>query len=426
VKGIMQRGDHRIFEFSDFRVEVAEHSLIRNGNAIPLRPKLFDLLVYLLEHSGVVLEKDEITKAVWGSLSQGSAEHPTANLTVNISNLRQALGDDSEKPMFIETVPHRGYRFRALVQLAEAPQAQNGHPVFSSVVVGNGSSHSHEPVIGSALVGRFTSKISVTDESESQARQKPKSVFWKSSQSAVIAASIVLVAIAAWLVWAVAKPRSNSLPEVANSSNSSNSSNSPGNLMGKELRSGNTVFVPQIVSIEPDAPSAWIGDKPIKIRGSGFRSGLSVMMLFPGGGSATLQGVAVLDVTANEFTLLADFNNNPGEYRIRINSAEGVNSNWFDFDVLPASLLPEINEVKQAKADNGKLRLAISGRNFLQSVHAVLTYPDGQKEYLTGHRVTGELFQVVFDPRGMAGPFRLQAQNAGKGSNIVSFSIANP
>ena len=98
-------------------------------------------------------------------------------------------------------------------------------------------------------------------------------------------------------------------------------------------------------------------------------------MLFPGGGSATLSGTQLLDVQPDEFTMLVDFNNNPGEYRIRIHSPEDLHSDWFVFDVSPISLLPQITDIKQIGFIEGsptKARVDIIGSNFLQHAHAVL------------------------------------------------------
>lgn len=418
----MRMNDRRIFEFAEFRLDMAEHTLTRNGKAISLRPKLFELLVFFLEHRGEILEKDEITSAVWGGLSQGSADHPSANLTVNISNLRQALGDDSEKPMFIETLPHRGYRFISLVRVTETQQVRQAETRLSAAVGGGHQVFSSAYETAAATVaplwsesssdGRVDAPASATLGIKSPASVGQNWFFPKLSRRTLVVVSTTLLTTATLLVWVMSKPGVTSQPEAVNSS---------GNLTGKEPASA-----PHIEFIEPASPLAWIGDKPIKIHGSGFQPGSTVLMVFPGGGSATLNGVAVQNAKFDELTMTVDFNNNPGEYRIRVNSPEGTNSSWFVFDVLPVNLLPIINEVKQIGTINGKVRIAVSGSNFSQSVHAVVLYPDGQKDYLPGPRVSGELFKGQFDPRGLTGPFKLQIQNMGKGSNVVSFNVSNP
>lgn len=86
---------------------------MRDGKALTLTPKLFDLLCFLVANRGRVIEKEEIFKALW---PDSFVEEN--NLTVNIAMLRKALGERS----LIETVPKRGYRFAAEV-IEELPLA---------------------------------------------------------------------------------------------------------------------------------------------------------------------------------------------------------------------------------------------------------------------------------------------------------------
>jgi len=96
--------NHRVFAFGDFRVDCEERALLRDGERVPLTPKVFDLLLLLVEHHGQVVEKDRLMKAVWPD-----AFVEEGNLTQNISVLRKTLNDEGQR--FIQTVPRRGYRF---------------------------------------------------------------------------------------------------------------------------------------------------------------------------------------------------------------------------------------------------------------------------------------------------------------------------
>jgi len=442
----------RIYEFADFRMDVGERVLSRDGKVVPLRPKLFDLLVFLIENRGRVLEKEEITRAVWGTLKQGSADSPSANLNVNISHLRHELGDDPEKPLLIETIKGRGYRFLPLAHVIESPPAKPSHPYLSAVRDASGVAKpallsefdalpdtrpdTGEDGVAAERVGQTNGAgaAAAAELQDEKIVSTPraggrKAVFFRWT---LIAAAIVIAVmiIAAWaitkagrrLILDGAKPTADQ-PEERPSSSAGNPAG--GRFSGSQTGEASAVE-PRIDSIEPVTPLAWIGDKPIKVNGRGFRPGLSVMMLFPGGGSANLTGVATLNITPESFILIADFNNNPGEYSIRVNLAEGLQSNWWAFNVHPVNLMPEIDEVKQGREVNGKRQVTVNGRNFLQSVHAVLVHPGGYTEYLPVSRASADSFNVLFDPRGQTGPFRLQAQNAGKGSNAVSFSISQP
>src|SRR5262245_9314346 len=105
----MSNQPKHIFEFGSYRLDASERLLWRNGETVSLQPKIFDLLLVLVEHNGRLLEKDELMKLVWPNTIVEEA-----NLTNNISILRKALGENGDR--FIETAPRRGYRFVAGVR----------------------------------------------------------------------------------------------------------------------------------------------------------------------------------------------------------------------------------------------------------------------------------------------------------------------
>src|SRR5215468_10580329 len=97
-----------IYEFGPFRLDVAERLLLRDGEVVPLQPKVFDLLLALVERHGRLVEKEELMTAVWPDTFVEEA-----NIASNISILRKTLSENGER--LIETVPKRGYRFVAEV-----------------------------------------------------------------------------------------------------------------------------------------------------------------------------------------------------------------------------------------------------------------------------------------------------------------------
>ena len=96
--------------FKTFRLDTANHLLWRNGDRVPIAPKGFDVLAYLVEHAGRVVTQDEILEALWPD----TYVNPEV-LRKYIQEIRKALGDRPDNPEFIETLPKRGYRFVALV-----------------------------------------------------------------------------------------------------------------------------------------------------------------------------------------------------------------------------------------------------------------------------------------------------------------------
>ena len=105
-----------VHEFGPFRLDTAERLLLRAGQPVPLTPKAFDLLIYLVERHGRLITKKELLSAVWPNTFVEEA-----NLTYTVSALRRALGDSQEGERYIQTVPTRGYRFLAAVAPGEQP-----------------------------------------------------------------------------------------------------------------------------------------------------------------------------------------------------------------------------------------------------------------------------------------------------------------
>jgi len=96
--------------FKSFRLDTANHFLWRDGDRVPLAPKGFDVLAYLVEHVGQVMTQDEILEALWPE----TYVNPEV-LRKYIQEIRKALRDRPDNPEFIETLPKRGYRFVAPV-----------------------------------------------------------------------------------------------------------------------------------------------------------------------------------------------------------------------------------------------------------------------------------------------------------------------
>ena len=104
-------------QFGPFLIDVGERMLRRDGEPVPLTPKAFDVLVALLEKPGQLISKEELLQKVWPDTFVEES-----NLAYNIFALRKALGDTAENSRYIETVPKKGYRFRASVSPASPPR----------------------------------------------------------------------------------------------------------------------------------------------------------------------------------------------------------------------------------------------------------------------------------------------------------------
>lgn len=102
------------FRFGEFRLDAARRELSKRGEPVVVQPRVFDLLVFLVEHRDRAVSKDELQDAVWTGMVVTEA-----SLTRAVMKLRQALGDDASTQSVIKTVHGHGYRFVA--PIAESP-----------------------------------------------------------------------------------------------------------------------------------------------------------------------------------------------------------------------------------------------------------------------------------------------------------------
>jgi len=98
--------------FGPFEVRAASGELLKDGRRVRVQDQPFRLLVVLLEHAGQVVTREELQHRIWPGNTFVDFD---SSLRVAVRKLRDALGDDAERPMFIETIPKRGYRFLAQV-----------------------------------------------------------------------------------------------------------------------------------------------------------------------------------------------------------------------------------------------------------------------------------------------------------------------
>jgi len=99
--------------FGPFRLDPAKRVLWRGDEVVPLAPRALDLLVALAEQHGDVVPKQTLMDRVWpGTFVE------EANLSVNVSALRKALGNQPDGRPYIETLARRGYRLAAPVRAA--------------------------------------------------------------------------------------------------------------------------------------------------------------------------------------------------------------------------------------------------------------------------------------------------------------------
>jgi DNA-binding response OmpR family regulator len=97
-----------VVDLGRVQVDIAGHRLLRDGDALPVKPKAFELLVFLLRHPGQVFTRDQLLERVWGYDYAGE----TRTVDVHVHWLRSQIEEEPSSPRFIHTVRGVGYGFR--------------------------------------------------------------------------------------------------------------------------------------------------------------------------------------------------------------------------------------------------------------------------------------------------------------------------
>jgi DNA-binding winged helix-turn-helix (wHTH) protein len=113
-------------------LDLEGEQLRRGARTIPLRPKAFALLRYLVEHPNRVVSKEELLAAVWPGTVVTEAQ-----LKNRVLEVRKALGDEAQTPRYIAAVPRRGYRFIGHLPRVSAPGGHQPEVVSDSRSSGN-------------------------------------------------------------------------------------------------------------------------------------------------------------------------------------------------------------------------------------------------------------------------------------------------
>ena len=131
----------RVWRFGLFEVDAADEELRRGGKPVKMREQSFRILVFLLEHSGEIVTRESLRGVLWPSDTFVDFDH---SLNTAVMKLRDALGDSADMPLYIETLPKRGYRFIApmTVVVREArpiSPAPTSGPASAALSMGEGN-----------------------------------------------------------------------------------------------------------------------------------------------------------------------------------------------------------------------------------------------------------------------------------------------
>jgi DNA-binding winged helix-turn-helix (wHTH) protein len=103
----------RLIHFGDFAIDPRAGELFKKGTKIKLQQQPFQVLAILLERPGDLVTREELRQRIWPADTFVDFDH---SLNTAVKKLRQALGDGSQKPRYVETLPRKGYRFLGTVK----------------------------------------------------------------------------------------------------------------------------------------------------------------------------------------------------------------------------------------------------------------------------------------------------------------------
>jgi len=110
----------RYIRFGPFQVDQHRQEVSKNGARLKLQGKVYQVLLALIEKQGEVVTRDELRLRLWPADTHVNYD---ANVNTTVNKLRQALGDSSDKPLYIETIPRKGYCLVVSPEYADVPVA---------------------------------------------------------------------------------------------------------------------------------------------------------------------------------------------------------------------------------------------------------------------------------------------------------------
>jgi DNA-binding winged helix-turn-helix (wHTH) protein len=193
---------YRLLRFGVFELNLELEELRKNGSVIKLPPQPFRLLVMLASRSGQIVTRDEIQQQLWGRDTFIDFEQ---GVNKCIKQIRTALGDNADNPLYLETIPRHGYRFLAPVRTkivpAPPPQVKEASSGLIANVAGEVRSRVGIPMQSATPIDVERSKTrEVPPEASAQRDASPQRhgspIFW-----VLASLTILLVVIVYWVLW---------------------------------------------------------------------------------------------------------------------------------------------------------------------------------------------------------------------------------
>jgi DNA-binding winged helix-turn-helix (wHTH) protein len=134
---VLQAGP-RYIRFGSFQIDQQREEVTQNGSRLKLQGKVFQILLALLEKPGEVVTREELRRRLWPAETLVNYD---ANVNTTVNKLRQTLGDSSDKPLYIETIPRKGYCFVAQPEFSDHPATSHALTTMSTTPAASAAGH---------------------------------------------------------------------------------------------------------------------------------------------------------------------------------------------------------------------------------------------------------------------------------------------
>jgi DNA-binding winged helix-turn-helix (wHTH) protein len=188
----------RFLRFGNFELDLQRQELFKDGLRLKVQGKVYQALLALLENPGEIVSREVLRMKLWPADTHVNYD---ANVNTTVNKLRQLLGDTNDRPLFIETIPRKGYSFIAKVEYANQPQPRNHRQpagettsgVTSSGEASSGENRPGQARLGEASAAQAAGRVDAAVESAAAAPS------WYRANGLSFPAGVIILVIAAML-----------------------------------------------------------------------------------------------------------------------------------------------------------------------------------------------------------------------------------
>ena len=124
--------------FGVFHLDLKKEELFKDGARIKMQGKVHQALLALLQKPGEIVTREELRMQLWPSDTHVNYD---ANVNTTVNKLRLVLGDSTDQPVYVETIPRKGYSFVAKIEYAERPPMSQVSPKDESMAATAAAEH---------------------------------------------------------------------------------------------------------------------------------------------------------------------------------------------------------------------------------------------------------------------------------------------